>query len=575
MIKRAACVCAGVAVMVAALHLSIAAAEDDHESTPSVKSEDPQKVFEDLYHTYIQKYEPLYRESELASWEASTTGTDEAYSRKKAAEEALLRLHSDPEVFARLKALKEQGGVHDPVLARQLDVMYRTYLPAQGSTETQKKIIALEAEIEQIFSTHRGLVDGKEMTENDIRQILKNTHDSSAAEAAWKGYIEVGRKAEKKLHKLVELRNGLAKELGFDNYYLMSLAVQEIDPKDLETLFDQLDELTRQPYAELMKQINAQMAERFGISGDALRPWHFGDLFFQEAPGSADVDIDKVYADVDLVELATRYYRSIGIDVVDILSRSDLYERPGKNPHAFSTDIDRHGDIRVLCNMRGNLYWADTILHELGHGVYDKYMRDELPFVLRDAPHGVTTEGVAIMFGNMARSADWLAKVRGLDPAEAKAVVDAAQHSLRIEKLIFSRWCQVMVRFERAMYENGDQDLSRLWWDLKKKYQLLPLPDDPSLPGYAAKVHVLTVPVYYHSYMMGDLFATQLHAFIGRKVLKLDDPFKTSFYGRPEVGEFLRKEVFGPGNLYSWNELTRRATGEPLNARAFVEAYID
>ena len=37
-----------------------------------------------------------------------------------------------------------------------------------------------------------------------------------------------------------------------------------------------------------------------------------------------------------------------------------------------------------------------------------------------------------------------------------------------------------------------------------------------------------------------------------------------------EAGEYLRGAVFGPGNLYPWNELTRRATGEPLTAKYFA-----
>ena len=42
---------------------------------------------------------------------------------------------------------------------------------------------------------------------------------------------------------------------------------------------------------------------------------------------------------------------------------------------------------------------------------------------------------------------------------------------LRDKLLIFSRWCQVMLRFEKAIYADPDQDLNELWWDLVEKYQ--------------------------------------------------------------------------------------------------------
>jgi peptidyl-dipeptidase A len=73
---------------------------------------------------------------------------------------------------------------------------------------------------------------------------------------------------------------------------------------------------------------------------------------------------------------------------------------------------------------------------------------------------------------------------------------------------------------------------------------------------------------------MGDLFATQVHARIARSVLGVDDPAKTSFYGRKEAGDYLKEKIFGPGDHYSWNELTRRATGEPLSPKAFANQYV-
>ncbi len=91
-----------------------------------------------------------------------------------------------------------------------------------------------------------------------------------------------------------------------------------------------------------------------------------------------------------------------------ILAKSDLYEKPGKNQHAFSTDIDRSGDVRTLDNIRPDSYWMNTILHELGHGVYSYYNDLTLPFTLRDAAHTFTTEAIANMFGRLATDPQWM-----------------------------------------------------------------------------------------------------------------------------------------------------------------------
>lgn len=528
-----------------------------------------------IHEEYVTKFQPLYVRSAKAWWVANTTGSDEAYEEKKKAENALVDLHSEKTTFAKLKSLKADGLVKDPVLARVLDVMYRTFLPGQADTDLQKRIVAIENDVEQLFNTHRSEVDGKKLSENDVRKILSESADMAQAEKAWKGYMAVGSRVNEKLKELVGLRNELARKLGFKNFWAMQMAVGEIDGNELIQLFDELDGLTAGPFAALKSDIDKAMAKRYGVEPDKLRPWCFGDLFFQDAPDIQKVNLDDVFADQDLLALTKTYYESIGLEVSDIIARSDLYEKPGKSPHAFSTDLDREGDVRTLCNLKPNAYWMDTLLHELGHAVYDKYIDKDVPFVLHEASHSITTEGFAMMIGALCKNEEWLAKVRRIDPAKSPEIIEAARKKLRAEKLIFSRWGQVIVRFEKGMYENPEQDLGKLWWDLKAKYQMLPPPENVSRPDYAAKIHVVAAPVYYHSYVMGDLFACQVHNTIARKVCGVSEPIKTCYYGRKEAGAFLREKIFGPGNLYHWNELTRRATGEPLTAKYFAEMYVE
>jgi len=49
-----------------------------------------------------------------------------------------------------------------------------------------------------------------------------------------------------------------------------------------------------------------------------------------------------------------------------VIARSDLYEKPGKSPHAFCTDIDARGCCAWLANIVPSEYWMGTMLHELG-----------------------------------------------------------------------------------------------------------------------------------------------------------------------------------------------------------------
>ena len=40
-----------------------------------------------------------------------------------------------------------------------------------------------------------------------------------------------------------------------------------------------------------------------------------------------------------------------------------------------------------------------------------------------------------------------------------------------------------------------------------------------------------------------------------------------------KVGDFMKKKVFEPGRTLSWNGLTKHATGDSLNARAFAADF--
>ena len=92
-------------------------------------------------------------------------------------------------------------------------------------------------------------------------------------------------------------------------------------------------------------------------------------------------------------------------------------------------------------------------------------------------------------------------------------------------------------------------------------------------PDYASKIHIVSAPVYYHNYMMGQLFASQVHHAICREVYGGADPNSVIYIGDKRVGDFMRTKVFEPGRKYDWRGLTRHATGSDLNPKSFAEDF--
>jgi peptidyl-dipeptidase A len=520
-----------------------------------------------------EKIRPVERQSNLAWWEANTTGDDLAFARQVDYANELDRIYSDPATFAELKRLRDSKQVTDPTLARELEVFYFAFLGKQVDPALLAKMNELSTEVEKKFNSYRGNVDGKEMSDNEIREVLKTSTDNELRRKAWEASKGVGPVLLSDLRELVKLRNESAKKLGFENFYVMSLALNEQTEKQVLDLFDDLDRLTRGPFLAAKAEVDARLAKRYGVAVDELRPWHYQDPFFQEAPKVYDVDLDAIDSKIDVLATCRDFYAGIGLPIADVIAHSDLYEKPKKNPHAFCTNIDRGSDVRVLGNIQPNDYWLETMLHELGHSTYEKGLGSSLPFELRSPSHTLTTEGIAMMFGRLSKNAAWLHAGAGLPDEQAQPIAGETWKMLRFNELVFSRWCQVMLHFERELYRNPDGDLNKTWWDLVERYQGVKRPEGRDAPDFAAKIHIVSAPVYYHNYMMGALFASQVHRTIARDVLHQDE--RTCIYvGDPRVGRFLTEKVFAPGSLYPWNELTQRATGSPLSPDAFAAQFV-
>jgi peptidyl-dipeptidase A len=280
--------------------------------------------------------------------------------------------------------------------------------------------------------------------------------------------------------------------------------------------------------------------------------------------------LDRFFRDKDLEELTRKTYDNMGLEVRDVLAKSDLYEREGKNQHGFCLAVGRDYpyDVRVLVNIRSDSYWMDTMLHEFGHAVYDKYINPKFPYFLRTIAHTCTTEAIALMMGSLVDDPAWLSAVAEVPEAELEEVREHILWREQADRLVFTRWALVMFNFEREFYADPDrEDLNSLWWDLVERLQLVNRPPGRDEPDWAAKIHIAVAPVYYHNYALGNLIAAQLRHHLETRVTG-GEPFFMS----EAAGRYLQEAIFGPGARENWQDTVLRATGEPLSTRHFVGA---
>jgi len=535
-------------------------------------------VEEDRFREFIARHvdlvDALNRQANLAFWAATTRGRQEDYQMAERLQLALRRIYSDQNDFSYLINLKKSRRINDPLLRRQLERLYLAYLANQVRPELLARMTELDIRIQKAYNDYRASIDGNSVTTNQIYTILTTSKDNTLRQKAWQASREVGNAIVQDLLELVRLRNKAARLLGFDDYHVMSIIVGEQDPNELDALFSALDSLTERPFKQMKAQLDRILADDYGISTDQLMPWHYHDPFFQRSPLVFEVDLDAYYKGKDIKEIARRYYASIGLPVDQILAVSDLYDRPGKDPHAYGLDVDRHGDVRVLANLQDTERWMETLLHELGHAVYSKYHDMNLPWLLREPAHSFTTEAVAMFFGRLSRNPAWMQQMLDLTDPQVDQIRPAATRYLRLQQVIFVRWALVMYNFEKALYANPDQDLNTLWWDLVERYQLVHRPPGSPDAGWASKLHFVKAPCYYHNYVLGELLASQISHHLVHRVLKAPADARISFANDTRIGQYLRAKVLAPAARYHWRQMIAAATGEPLNPRYFVAEFL-
>lgn len=520
--------------------------------------------FEEFLTHFIPKAASKSKQLNKALWILETTGSPDAADLKAELDVELRFLFNDHKTYEKLLEWDRDPSLKDPLLKRQLNVLIRTFkqniLAPKFLTEIAKK----EADLLLSYANFRPELDGKHISDNGIREILKKENDPVIRKNAWDASKKIGEILAPQILSLVRLRNEAAQSLGYGDYFQMQLDLQEVDGPWLFSTLDELSINSEAAYLKIFGQIAQRQSERFGISIDKLGPWTWSEPFCQEDPLDS-LELDSLVNEIDLCNASVKFYQKMGIDIRPVLDRSDMYERNGKNQHAFCISIDRESDVRTLNNVKQTIKWLETLLHEFGHAIYDLGFDKELPWLLREPPHMITTEAMALLAGRQAYQSESLHEL--INPVKKEELIKKAEESLKRRQLIFSRWVLVMTYFEKELYADPEQDLNGLWWRLVNKYQKIKAPQGREAKSdWAAKYHIGLAPVYYFSYLLGEMFASSI-----QEALFKETGSKSLAFGK--AGSFLQNKLFYPGNRMNWAELVKHVSGETLNSRAWIDQF--
>lgn len=426
----------------------------------------------------------------------------------------------------------------DRPLKKRLQAVERLFL--RERIEALPSIFQSRNKINEGHIAFKPVVLGREMERTDVYEMLRKDSGASRRKAAWESFAKLSRKVEADVKELMKLRNHHAEELGYKTYADYSLFQNLIDKAELLSLYDELSSLSE----PILRSVLEEIKEKLGI--EQLQPWDISYAIdqFVRPPDEhfpRDLMIPKVKALVKSFGLVPE-------ELPILIKQADI----PFGGLCFGIKIPT--DMRILSNPRDGHRFYSTLFHEYGHALHGSFIRQD-HYALK-VEMGCFAEGMARILEHFASDHDWLRDNTPLSEEEILRFVNARKASrlLGIRNLIAASV------FESHAYENPDQDLNRLWSQLRARYMFVP---ENETPQWAAQSIYTTHPIYFQNYILADLIAAQTIAHIREKYGKL--------LGKAEVSKFLIKNYYGPGASIDWPEKIEKSTGRKLSAKALVK----
>lgn len=517
----------------ALLGVTLAAAYSRTEAESPLEAE--ARIFMDMFEAGFKEFNVGMSAEYWKFYTRGDPGRTDTYEKIQS------EILSDPQTFARLTGWR--GKITDPLLARRVELLYRTFAMAQVTS--QEKIYTLQNSLQKVQINFRSTYQGRPATQNELTNILRYEKDRQSRKDAWLSRNQVGNEMAPELTRLIRLRNEAARKLGYASFYSMSLELGEIDEAWLFQSLAELERLSQAPYGKWQERVKRQ------IDVARLEPWD-AQYDYDDVQGKVKAYFPKQ----QILPRLRSTYRSIGLDVDQMPIQVDDEERPGKSQHAFSFSIDVPTDIRILANADDGFASYRTMFHEMGHAVYSASIRQP-SYLLQEAASPCFTEGIGQFFPMFLEEQPWLTGTAGIPADLAKDFMKRTKE----DAAYGIRFHLVMLHFEREAYRNPDQNLTQLWWAMNEKY--LGMPQHPEVDSWASIIHFTSHPAYYQNYLLADMIAAQLMHHLRRDQGPVLDNART--------GEFLKTQVFSKGASVPWAQLLADTTSEPLNLKYYVE----
>ena len=276
---------------------------------------------------------------------------------------------------------------------------------------------------------------------------------------------------------------------------------------------------------------------------------------------------------------------------IELLKRMNFDFNAGRqdiSEHPFTTSFNNN-DVRVTTRIDehnlANMTWS--CIHEGGHALYEQGLpADEYGLPLGEACSLSIHESQSRFWENcIGRSFSfWQYNFTLLKTFFPKQLHDISLEQfykginkvepslIRTEADELTYHFHVMIRYEseKKLIEGSSKtkDIPAYWNEHYEKFLGIKVPDDKR--GCLQDVHWSHGSFgYFATYSLGSLYAAQLYATIRKENASIEKEVAEG--NNQYLHKWLNEKIYIHGRYYTSEELCQKATGEPLNAKYFIE----
>src|SRR6266404_5838541 len=298
-------------------------------------------------------YQALYRVNSEAQWLAVTDVTPEHDAAAEATGKAYAAFNGNPAIITEARDLLGHQKELSELTVRELKQLLQN--AAEGPM-TNPDLVAkrVEAETKQasILNSFEFKLNSQPLTANDIDNKLEKSTDLTERKDVWEASKQSGPALKPNLVVLRDLRNGVAKEMNYPDYFALEVAAYGMTTDEMLKMLENWMATLRPLYLQLHTWAKYKLAEKFHQPVPKKIPAHWiNNRWAQEWPGLVEAaNIDKYFEGRKpewIIKTAEQFYTGLGFPSLpqSFWEKSDLYPVPPdskrkKNTHASCGHID-------------------------------------------------------------------------------------------------------------------------------------------------------------------------------------------------------------------------------------------